>query len=72
MEYQTMRIHKFKRERATDLSNIFPMYIRDDGKYIIHKSSSGWFLVYDENNELVAEFERLRDAKINFEIEVIK
>lgn len=68
MEYQTMRIHKFKRERATD----FPMYIRDDGKYIIQKSPSGWFLVYDENNECVAEFERLRDAKIMFEIEVIK
>lgn len=67
MEYQTMRIHKFKRERAT-----LPMYIRDDGKYIIQKTSSGWFLVYDENNELVTEFERLRDAKICFEIEVIK
>lgn len=69
-----MNIHKF--HKTSDGVYLFPVYVRDDGKYKIasvDRTICGTlkrvFEVTNESGEVVGTFPRLRDAKISHEME---
>ncbi len=68
-----MEIHKFR--KTADGGYLFPVYVRDDGKYKIasvDRTICGTlkrvFEATNESGEVVGTFLRLRDAKITYEI----
>lgn len=72
-----MVIHKFR--KTSEGAYLFPVYIRDDGKYKITSTDrcifGAWkrvFEVTNEAGEIVGTFPRLRDAKISYEAETEK
>lgn len=69
-----MKTHKF--HKTSDGGYLFPVYVRDDGKYKIasvDRTICGTlkrvFEVTNESGEVVGTFPRLRDAKISYEME---
>ena len=71
-----MKIHKF--HKTTEGAYLFPVYVRDDGKYKIASVDRCYggtykrvFEVTDAAGKVVATLPRLRDAKISFEAETV-
>ena len=69
-----MKIHKF--HKTNEGAYLFPVYVRDDGKYKISSVDRCYggtykrvFEVADAAGNVVATLPRLRDAKIYFEAE---
>lgn len=69
-----MKIHKF--HKTTEGTYLFPVYVRDDGKYKIasvdRHINGTWkrvFEVTNEAGEVVGTLPRLKDAKITYEAE---
>lgn len=69
-----MRIHKF--HKTSDGGYLFPVYVRDDGKYKIASVDrcicgklKRVFEVTNEAGEIVGTLPRLKDAKISYEME---
>lgn len=69
-----MKIHKF--HKTSNGVYLFPVYVRDDGKYKIASvdrrvfgTLKRVFEVTNEAGEIVGTFPRLRDAKISYEME---
>ena len=71
-----MTTHKF--HKTTDGGYLFPVYVRDDGKYTIasvDRTICGTlkrvYEVKNETGEVVGTWPRLRDAKISCEAETV-
>lgn len=69
-----MKIHEF--HKTTEGAYLFPVYVRDDGKYKIASvdrcicgAVKRVFEVTNEAGEVVGTLMRLRDAKTSYEME---